>query len=278
MPSGSVYKIEGNAGDKKVQGATQPLDASDWDSFRVGSGSAQTEQWWRDNMDLEKYFSFRACNRITGNVDVREGWNHCFYHRPDGVWEPVPWDLDMMFIAKNHWSGTIVQKSCLTHAAISLEFRNRCREILDLLLADNRADGGQIGQLIDEYAQIVNPAGEALTGGPRRRDVELPSAHPRRGGHVQLPDQPQGQLLPHAVRGQPPRRGVDPHAGDRRSRRLRQILARLRDRHLHRRRVGGQQRQPARLRIRIPQAGGRRRRHPGDAVAQLGGRRYLRRQ
>ena len=36
------------------------------------SNSTQTEQWWRDNIDLDAYYSFRACNRISGNVDIRD--------------------------------------------------------------------------------------------------------------------------------------------------------------------------------------------------------------
>ena len=163
LPDGNTYKIEGGGGDKKNQGATHPLNTSDWDTFRAGSTASATEAWWRANLNLPAYFSFHAVNRITGNVDLREGWNHCFYHHPDNRWIPVPWDLDMMYIAETHWSGTIDQRLCLNAAPIKIEFKNRCREILDLLCSDAANNGGQVGQAIDEMSQVVNPAGVALT-------------------------------------------------------------------------------------------------------------------
>ena len=88
-----MYKIEASAGDKKNQGATQPVDSSDWNAFRDAHVSANpTESWWRANMDMEAYYSFHALNRLTGNVDLRGGYNHYFYHRSsDNRWVPMPW-------------------------------------------------------------------------------------------------------------------------------------------------------------------------------------------
>jgi hypothetical protein len=68
-----------------------------------------------------------------------------------------------MFIPTLMNSGTIDQKNCLLMTPLKIEFGNRCREILDLLASDASTNGGQIGQLIDEYAQIVNPTGQPLT-------------------------------------------------------------------------------------------------------------------
>jgi hypothetical protein len=163
LPDGNVYKIESSAGDKKHQGATQPVDNSDSIAFRAASSTTQTEAWWRANMDIPAYCSFQASNRAVGNVDLREGWNHCFYHNPDGHWVPVPWDLDMMFMPKTQQTGVILQKNCVNIAAIGIEYKNRCRELLDLMLAESGTSAGQIGQLIDEYAQMMNPTGQALT-------------------------------------------------------------------------------------------------------------------
>ena len=183
LPDGSTYKIEGGGGDKKNQGATHPVNTSDWDTFRAGSTASATETWWRTNLNLPAYFSFHAVNRITGNVDIREGWNHCFYHHPDNRWIPVPWDLDMMYIAETHWSGTIDQRLCLNVAAINIEFKNRCREIMDLMCSDAANNGGQVGQVIDEMAQVVNPTGVALTWAVV--DECMWNRHPRTaGGHL----------------------------------------------------------------------------------------------
>ncbi|RYD61334.1 MAG: hypothetical protein EOP83_17270, partial [Verrucomicrobiaceae bacterium] len=146
LPDGSVYKIENNAGDKKNQGITQPIDSSDWDTFRDAHVNANpTEAWWRANMDMDAYYTFHALSRLTGNVDLRGGYNHYFYHRSsDNRWVPMPWDLDMMFIAKTHWSTNVngtsypgvihAYKSILQNPTLALEYRNRARELLDLLV------------------------------------------------------------------------------------------------------------------------------------------------
>lgn len=183
LGDGNVYKIEnGGAGDKKEQGDTQSTDSSDWDAFHAASNSALTEQWWRDNMDMPAYYTLRALNRLTGNVDIRFGWNHYFYHEPtEDRWVPMPWDLDMMYIAETHQAGVIRQQnSILNHPRLRLEFRNRCREISDLVASDASPAGGQIGQLVDEYAQIVNPAGQARTWADI--DAFMWNHHPRTAG------------------------------------------------------------------------------------------------
>ena len=192
LPDGSVYKIEGNAGDKKNQGATQPVDSSDWNAFREAHVNADpTEAWWRANMDMNAYYTFHALSRLTGNVDLRGGYNHYFYHRSsDNRWVPMPWDLDMMFIAKTHWTTSIngtsypgvinAHKSILQNPALALEYRNRAREILDLLASDSTPGGGQFGQLVDEFAQIVNPTGLALTWADA--DAAMWNLHPRTEG------------------------------------------------------------------------------------------------
>jgi hypothetical protein len=162
LPDGNVYKIEG-AGDKKHQGPTDPVDTSDWDEFSLASSQPQNESWWRTHMDMPSFYSFHAINLLCGNVDLRPGFNHYAYHNPDGHWVIMPWDLDMMFIAETHWEGTVDQDRALQLPGLALEFRNRCREILDLMCSDPNIDGGQIGQLIEEFAQVVNPPYLSLT-------------------------------------------------------------------------------------------------------------------
>lgn len=189
LPDGNVYHIAGGSGDKTHQGRGLPTNTSDWSTFSSGSRSrtsntAANETWWRQNLDVAVYASFHAANRITGNVDLREGWNHYFYHRgADDRWLPIPWDLDMMYFPETHWSGTIDQKNCLIMSGINLEFRNRCRELLDLICEDGNPDGGQIGQLVDEYRRVIRPAGHEI--GWDRLDQYMWNYHPRTtGGHT----------------------------------------------------------------------------------------------
>ncbi len=162
LPEGNVYRIAGSNGDRKHQSSAQPADASDWNSFRDASRNGQPEAWWREHLDLPTFYAFHAINRLTGNVDLRESDNHNFYHRPDGRWTVIPWDLDMMFIPKSHQSGRIDQDRCLDIPALRLEYKNRCRELLDLLCSDPSPRGGQIGQIVDEFASIVHPQGFPL--------------------------------------------------------------------------------------------------------------------
>lgn len=193
LPDGNIYKIEGNAGDKKHQAPGQPVDSSDWNAFRNAHvNGSPTLQWWQDNLDLEAYYTFHALNRLIGNVDVRGGYNHYFYHRStDNRWVPIPWDLDMMFIAKSHWTTTIngvaypgvihAHKSLLEQPTLALQYRNRAREMLDLLGADASPAGGQIGQLIQEFARLVHPAGQTLTWA--NADAAMWNMHPRTQGN-----------------------------------------------------------------------------------------------
>lgn len=182
LPDGNVYKIFGGNPERKNQGATQPSDGSDWVSFFAESDDPQTVDWWRRHLDLESYFGFRAINRAAGNVDLRADTNYYMYHRPDGRWSPVPWDLDMMFIPETHWSGVIRAETVLQHEGLAIEFRNRCRELLDLLFSDAADHGGQAAQLVEELSRIVNPDEQPLTFA----DVDqfLWNLHPQsRGGH-----------------------------------------------------------------------------------------------
>ncbi|MGD1977949.1 MAG: lamin tail domain-containing protein [Akkermansiaceae bacterium] len=166
LPPGNVYKIEGGNGDKKHQAPNQPTNGSDWSVFYSQSNNTNTEAWWREHMDIPSYVTFRAVNRAVGNVDLRNGANHYFYHRglADGTpdkWVVIPWDLDMMLISMGHWSGTIRQERCLNHPAIRVEYQNRCREVMDLMLSDSSPDGGQVGQLVGEFSRLVAPAGQS---------------------------------------------------------------------------------------------------------------------
>lgn len=184
LADGNIYKIEGGAGDKKEQGNTQVTSSSDWNSFYSASNSAQTEQWWRDNMHMPGYYSLRSLNRLLGNVDIRIGYNHYFYHEPtQDQWHVMPWDLDMMYIAETHQAGVIRQQTSInSHSQLALEFRNRARELMDLVASDDTPTGGQIGQLIDEYTQMMNPTGQAQTWSDI--DAFMWNRHPRTRGSL----------------------------------------------------------------------------------------------
>lgn len=207
LPAGSVYSIEGSLGDKKNQGPTQSIDNTDWNTFRaaVENTTVPTEAWFRANIDLPSLYTFMAVGRLIGNVDVRPGDNWRIYHRPATAttterWVMIPYDLDMMYIPASHWGGTMNSNGAMTggvtsvitagtpltaraimdYPAIAMEYRNRCREILSLMASDADPNGGQMGQLLDEYAQMVNPTGVALTWADA--DAALWNLHPKSTG------------------------------------------------------------------------------------------------
>ena len=190
LADGNMYKIEQGGtgtGDKKNQAIGQPATVADWTDFSTKSSRTQPESWWRANLDVQAYYGFRAVSRIVGNVDMRDGWNHYFYHAPVGGWKPIPWDLDMMFVGRRHQSasGAITQDRCITIPALDIEKRNRSRELLDLLVADRTPAGGQIGQLVDEFVQLINPPDQPQTWADI--DAAMWNFHPRTAGSPSTP-------------------------------------------------------------------------------------------
>ena len=148
-----------------------------WEKFLTGMRANPKESWWRENLDLPSYFSFHALNRLLGNVDLRPDGNHGYYRYPAGHWAPIPWDNDMMFVPRHHQPGYIEAIGCLNHLKIALEYRNSAREILDLLAADNRERGGQIGQLTADLGAALTPKGYSIDW--PRLDESLWNQHPR---------------------------------------------------------------------------------------------------
>ncbi|UCG59020.1 MAG: CotH kinase family protein, partial [Phycisphaerales bacterium] len=195
LPDGNVYKMEGG-GDKKNQGPTQSADASDLSAFRNGYNRTNTLTWWKENLDLERYYGFRAINRAVNNMDLREGWNVYYYHDPEtDSWIVIPWDLDMLYMPMTHWSGVLNIQNCLNHQELLIGYQNRGRELQDLLL-----NSDQLGQVVDELAAFVNPPGadQAIVdvdramwdwnpqaAGDRRGTFYMnPAHHGARGGSV----------------------------------------------------------------------------------------------
>lgn len=199
LAEGNVYEIEGGNGEPRHLAADLPSNGSDWTAIkRAAQSSTTTEAYWRDNFNLDAYYSFRGINRVVGNVDVRDGANYVMYHAPDGRWEPIPWDLDMMYVPETHWSGQTYFASLLRHDALELEFRNRSRELLDLMFSDPSRTGGQVAQLVDEFARFVNPVEEdgSYGTGWAELDQYLWNYHPRtasnhRGAFFRTPMQEQ---------------------------------------------------------------------------------------
>ena len=162
LPDGTTYKAEGGFGDIKHQGSTQPDAPKDYRELTSAAQQTNTELWWREHVDLDTSYTYRAINRAVANVDQRLGFNHYVYHNSEtDKWTVIPWDLDALFVT-NTQRTTIFEKA-LDHEAILTEYKNRARELQDLLFT---AD--QVSQLVDEISAFVNP----ITGGPTLVDVD----------------------------------------------------------------------------------------------------------
>ncbi|MCA9217695.1 MAG: lamin tail domain-containing protein [Planctomycetales bacterium] len=161
LPDGTTFKMEGGSGqgDIKNQGPTQPDAARTLRTFMNAALRSNEEQFWRDNVDLDAYYSFRSVNREVNNMDIRDGWNHYLYHNPEtNKFTVIPWDLDMLYIPTTHWSGVIRLENLLREDNLEIEYMNRGRELQDLLFNEE-----QIGILVDEYAGFVNPQNGQMT-------------------------------------------------------------------------------------------------------------------
>ncbi len=163
LPDGNLYKIEGHNAQlpKNNQGQTAVADRADHTAFKnvLYGATDPDEQWWRDNVELEKYYSYRAVVEGIHHGDIAYGKNYFYYVDPEtNLWSMLPWDLDLTWANNMYGNGEDAfrnQGAILSTPALDIEFENRLREINDLLYNPD-----QMGMLLDELARVVNdPAG-----------------------------------------------------------------------------------------------------------------------
>jgi hypothetical protein len=159
LPDGNLYKLEPGLdvpGTKNNQGPTQPSDSSDLIAFvqtYSDRRAAPTEQWWRENFDLDRYYSYRSIVESVRHYDITDT-NQYYYHNPmTNRWSVHPWDLDLTWRANNVFGNGIDAFSVRLNRieAFQRDYHNRLREILDLLFNHDQAD-----QLIDETVRLVH--------------------------------------------------------------------------------------------------------------------------
>jgi hypothetical protein len=162
---GNLYKMEGGTGPGggtlNNQGKTQPSDNSDLTAFvSTYQSGPQTEQWWRDHVDLDKYFAYRAVVDAIHHYDIGFGKNYFFYHDPvTDKWSQMPWDLDLTWTSTYAPGGgdTDPWKAAgiLNVPGIARDYKNYLRNFRDLVWNPE-----QVGQLLDEYAGLVSTPGQ----------------------------------------------------------------------------------------------------------------------
>ncbi|MCF7675648.1 MAG: CotH kinase family protein, partial [Akkermansiaceae bacterium] len=160
LPDGNIFQLEGGMNELTGQGSGQPGDLSDLNSFINGYlNGRQTEAWFRANVDLTKYSSWRAITEAVNNTDRREQENMAYFRNPiDGRWSIHPWDSDLLYEQLARWGPLGVQshaayehvQNALLHPAIRIDWQNRCRELQDLLL-----NSDQSWKIMDEIVSFT---------------------------------------------------------------------------------------------------------------------------
>ena len=163
LPDGNLYKMEKEGGTPtgtlNNQGLTAVTDRSDLNAFLGTYNSTNTlsDQWWRDHLDLPRYYSYRSVVEGIHHYDIGNGKNYFYFLNPETArWQVHPWDLDLTWANNMFGNGNEPFKSrVLTRPVFEQEYQNRLREVRDLLYNNDQGDA-----LLDDIARLVNdPAG-----------------------------------------------------------------------------------------------------------------------
>jgi len=153
LSDGNLYKRDGgNVGVN--QGTTDPDIASrtDADNLIWTIDSHPSLSWWKSNVNLLCYYGYHTVSIALNNSDQTWNRNSYIYHNPvTNKWSMLPWDVDLVYEYAPHYDENEHFKYVLEHSEANIDFKNRARELQDLLF-----DGKQASQLIDEIASIVS--------------------------------------------------------------------------------------------------------------------------
>lgn len=164
LPDGNLFRMQGGRGELESHGIGLPDDRSDLNAFisrKTGYNvqPSQPVEWWRQNIDLDSYYSYRSVVEALNHSDLRDGENMLLYFNPDiDKWSMLPWDTDLLYEEFDRWGPDGVQnasqleqfRKALSHEDLNIEFQNRARELQDLLL--NKDQGALV---VEEYARYV---------------------------------------------------------------------------------------------------------------------------
>lgn len=200
MLDGNLYKMDNHSSpdglcERNNQGPAGVTDYSDVYAF-VGGGKTPPYNdgyknnngdtaWWRANVDINSYWSYRTVVEAIHHYDIGSGKNYYYYRNPvTNIWVQLPWDVDLTFgddnwDCYNHGLSPFKQYGLWTDPALTIERNNRIREVLDLLF-----NQGQEYQVIDELAAIIsepNAGGLAVIGADRAMWDYNPKMEPGSG-------------------------------------------------------------------------------------------------
>ena len=158
LADGNLYKWD--FGQPKPEHLVSGASSNTQDVLRFAAlyQRPQSDEWWRQNVDLPRYFSYRSIVECVHHYDIYGGKNYFYYHDPGAHhWIVLPWDVDLTWKNTMHGTGQepFWRAGVLRRPQFNLEYQNRLREIRDLLF--NPEQGGA---LIDEYAAVISDLGD----------------------------------------------------------------------------------------------------------------------
>lgn len=154
LPDGNLYKMENNTGELNNHGPGAPPDKSDLNAFLHHYTDGQPDPvWWRANLDLPGYYSYRAIIEAVHHYDINQGKNYHYFQNPEtGLWSVIPWDVDLTWAETMAGDGNEpFRDRVLKWPEFQRDYQNRLREIRDLLFNPE-----QIFPMIDESAAVIN--------------------------------------------------------------------------------------------------------------------------
>jgi hypothetical protein len=151
LPDGNMYRMDGGA-NRTHQGRTDTADDSDVAGFIITYNSHPSRNWWGQNFNLTNYYSSRAIGIAINDSDRRPESNCVYYHNSEtNQWWMLPWDLDLTFEWATHYTNWENIRYSLEYEEYDIAYKNRARELLDLLLNSDQA-----WQVIEEIASIIS--------------------------------------------------------------------------------------------------------------------------
>ena len=161
LPDGNLYKLEDGRAEKNNQGTYADPTQNDIVGFISSYVTTwQDNNWWRANLDLDRYYSYRAIVEAIHHYDIDQGKNYFYFLNPiTHKWSVHPWDLDATWAEKMPGSG---DEPFLTHVLdrpeFQIDYQNRMREVRDLLF-----NVEQMTIMLGEHANMIDTAANGLS-------------------------------------------------------------------------------------------------------------------
>jgi hypothetical protein len=166
LPDGNIYKMMPGQDELANQGKEEPTDGSDLRELISALRGNISESWWRKNVDLQRYYSYRSIIEAIHHYDISDGKNYTFYRNPKTAqWQVIPWDIDLSWGDHMYGGGHEPFMRILSRPDFRIEYQNRLRDIRDLLYNPD-----ETGRLIDECASIIwRPRGPSIVDADRTK-------------------------------------------------------------------------------------------------------------